>query len=216
MDENHQNVAGNKPITDDNKLWTPPLSAKDRKKLDHLRKKPFAQRMGFAGKTPWDFIQLLLFPLVLLIIGSLLSYQQNQTSLRAAADQQRETTLKTGLDDIKDLLLNKGLRASKPDDSVRVVARAEVLSTLRQLDGGRKETLMRFLSEAGLITRSRNGVIIDLAGADLAGANLTHAHLGGANLSGADLSYANLSHADLSVAHLSDALVTQAQLNEAK
>src|SRR5204862_7191101 len=88
MNENHQDKTGSKPI-----------ATKDQKKLDHLRKKPFAQRMGFAGKTPWDFIQLLLFPLVLLIIGSLLSYQQNQTSLQAAADQQRETTRKTGLDD---------------------------------------------------------------------------------------------------------------------
>ena len=209
MDEKHQDAAGSKLIATDNKLWMPPLSTQGQKKLDRLRKKPFAQRMGFAGKTPWDFIQLLLVPLVLAGVGYWFSFTQTQGSLQSsqkqhdtdiqiAADQQRETTLRTCLEDIKDLLLNKNLRASKPRDEVGVVARVEVLAALRQLDGGRKGLLMQFLSEAGLITGSgMNDVIIDLSGADLHIANLSGADLFGANLSGANLSGANLRITDL-------------------
>ncbi|HEX4208049.1 MAG TPA: pentapeptide repeat-containing protein [Ktedonobacteraceae bacterium] len=199
MDENHQNVAGNTPLTDDNKLWTPPLSAKDRKKLDHLRKKSFAKRMGFTGKTPWDFIQLLLIPLVFAGIGYWFSFTQTQsnlqnsqrqydTNLQITMDQQRETELTTCLNEIGDLLLNKNLRGVKPGDEVRVVARGDVLAALWRMDGVRRGLLMQYLSEAGLISKSRSTSIIDLKGADLSGADLRNVDLNGVDLSETDLS----------------------------
>ncbi len=238
MNENQQDTAGSKRRETDNKLWIPPLSTRDQEKIKqiqkHLQKKSLAERMGVAGKTPWDFIQLLLIPLVLTGVGLWFSAQQNQVSLQIserqhqadiqlnkqqhtndqaiALDQQRETALKTCMDDIKDLLLNKGLGASKkPEDEIRIVARAEVLSALRQLDGERKGTLIQFLSEAGLITDSRNDVIIYLYGANLSGADLH-----GVDLHGAILFIANLYGAILSRADLSGAKITEEQLKEAK
>jgi uncharacterized protein YjbI with pentapeptide repeats len=115
------------------------------------------------------------------------------------------------------------LRASKPNDEVRVVARVEVLVTLRQLDRERKELLMHYLSEAGLVTSSRNDVIIDLSGADLHGASLVQANLNDADLSGAklssakldaDLRGANLIYADLRGADLRGADLRGVNLND--
>lgn len=213
MDENHQDGVESKLISTDNQLWIPPLSMKDQKRLDRLRKKSFIKWIGtgLAGKTSWDVIQLLLIPLVLAGAGYWFSYTQMQSSLQSsqkqhdtdlqiAADQQRETTLKTSLDDLKDLLLNKSLRASKAGDEVRVVARVEALAALRQLDGKRKGQLIQFLFEAGLIivsgNLSKNPGAISLYGANLSDAILNNANLAYADLSGADLHGANLSGAD--------------------
>jgi len=224
MDENHQDATGSKLIATDSKLWIPPLSTKDQKKLDRLRKKPFAQRMGFAGKTPWDFIQLLLIPLVLLIIGSLFSYQKNQTSLQVserqhqadlqiAADQQQETTLKTYLDDMSNLLLNNKLLGSQPGDAVRQVARERTLTALRRLDANRNRIVLQFLQDANLI--GAENPIIDLGWVDLSGDNLSDAILSDVNLSDAILSDVNLSDAILSSANLSDVNLYNADLGNA-
>ena len=224
MDENHQDKTGSKLIaTEDvrwvfnkrSKLWTP------------KHKKPFVKRMGFAGKTPWDFIQLLLIPLVLAGVGFLFSAQQNQTSLQVserqhradlqiaatryandqqlAADQQRETTLKTYLDDMSDLLLNHNLRKSKSGDEVSQVARERTLTALRRLDANRNGIVLQFLQDAHLI--GTENPIIDFGEADLSGDNLSYV-----NLSYVNLSYAYLSNADLSYATLSYATLSYADL----
>ncbi len=217
MNENQQDTAGSKRRETDNKLWIPPLSTRDQEKIKqiqkHLQKKSLAERMGVAGKTPWDFIQLRLQISERQHQADIqLNKQQHTNDQAIALDQQRETALKTCMDDIKDLLLNKGLGASKkPEDEIRIVARAEVLSALRQLDGERKGTLIQFLSEAGLITDSRNDVIIYLYGANLSGADLH-----GVDLHGAILFIANLYGAILSRADLSGAKITEEQLKEAK
>ncbi len=211
--------------------------------------KKWAIRTGFAGKTLWDWLPLLIqllgalaIPVAIALGTTWINYQQDQTSHQIAQDQQLENALKTCIDDIKDLLgygnnsllLNKGLIASKPGDEVRVVARAEVLSALRQLDGKRKGILIQFLYEAMLIsvpnnhivTSSGNDVIIDLSDANLSGANLGAAHLRGVNLfyanlrgthlSGADLSGADLSGADLSGANLFYANLRGADLSSVR
>ena len=132
-------------------------------------------RLGFSGKTLWDWLQLLIIPIILASGAIWFNIQQNQASQQIALDQQRQTDLSACIVDIQGLLLNADLRTSKPSDKVRVVAKAEVLSTLGQLDGERKGFLIRFLSEAGLVTStSQNaGPVIDLSGADLSKADLS-------------------------------------------
>jgi uncharacterized protein YjbI with pentapeptide repeats len=213
MDENYRDKTESKLIATEDKLWLPPLSLKDQKKVKQLQKKPFAERMGFAGKTPWDLIQLLLIPLVLAGVGYWFTAQQNQTSLELnkrqhqadlqieanrytndqllAADQQRETILKTYLDDMSNLLLNNKLLESKSGDAVRQVVKVRTITTLRRLDTTRNRIVLQFLRDAGLI--GRKNAVVDLSGADLSNDDLR-----GANLDGAILSWANLTNADLS------------------
>ncbi|WP_160145840.1 pentapeptide repeat-containing protein [Dictyobacter aurantiacus] len=232
MNEEHQDKTYSKPMAADDELWVPPRLAKDRSKLKRLQKRTLIQRIGLAGKTPLEIFQLLLLPVVLAASGYWYSFTQVQSSqrghlvdLQIAADQQRETRLKDSLDEIRDLLLNKNLSGSQAGDEVRVVARLEVLTALRHLDGERKRLLMLFLSDAKLISTDRNDVIIDLSHADLSntdlsnidlsGAHLSHASLNNANLSNANLSNANLSNANLSNANLSNANLNQANASQA-
>ena len=238
----------------DNNLLVPPSSSKDQERLNRHQKngrKPIFKGTGFTERALWDWLMLvgvLAIPIAVAFGSFMFSQQQtlssqaasekqHQTDLQIAAEQQRESTLRTCIDEMKDLLLNKGLRTSKPGEEVRAVARVEVLAALRQLDGERKGLLMRFLSEAKLIISLdiKNDVIIDLSsadlngadltrvdlsgahltGADLIGADLTGAHLGRVGLIGADLTGAHLTGADLIGAHLFGAHLTGADLNDA-
>jgi hypothetical protein len=231
MDVNHRDETGSKLGTTQDmkwvlnrtsKLWIPP----------HTKQaKVSRERRIFSDKTLWDWLNLfgvLAIPFVVTIVGLYLTQQiteqqvqsserQHQTDVQIAEDQQRATILKTCIDDIKDLLLNHNLLIPTSGDEVRIVARAEVLLTLRQLDGKRNGTLIRFLSEANLITSDGyNVIVISLSGADLGSVDLHGADLRGLNLSVADLSSADLNSADLRDAFLYDTNLSGADLRGAE
>src|SRR5260221_7273763 len=188
MDENHQDKTNNNLVATEDVRWV--LNKKNRLWIPQHEKqrKVSNERIGFSGRTLWDWLNLLgvlAIPFVVLIVGlyftqqitqqqTLLSNaankQQHQTDLDIAADQQRETTLKTYLDDMSDLLLNHNLSKSKPGDIVSEVARERTLTVLRRLDAKRNRIVLQFLQDAHLI--SELNVVIDLHGADLSGDDL--------------------------------------------
>ncbi len=142
--------------------------------------------------------------------------------------QQQEAVLSTYIHDINDLIFSHRLYTSKSGEQVRVVARAQTLAALRQLNGKRKGVVLQFLSESGLITGrgKQPETIISLDGADLSGAlldrailegtDLDRAILEGAHLSGAILRGASLKWADLKDAHLEGAYLEAADLRGAR
>jgi uncharacterized protein YjbI with pentapeptide repeats len=169
---------------------------------------------------------------------------QNIENQRAKAERELATqraqdeALQAYLDQMSTLLLEKNLRASEEDSEVRTLARARTLTVLNRLDSVRKERLLQFLYEAGLLHKGKP--VINLNGADLSGINLHNNNLSGgdsfsftasysqivsietepkkaANLSGTILSNANLEHAflwytDLSETDLSDTNLSYAYL----
>lgn len=186
-----------------------------------------AKNTGFETKTLWDWMELLIIPLVLgfgafflnrseRAIEHQIAEDRAKVEREIATDRQREAALQSYLDRMADLLLKENLRFSE-NKEVRNVARIRTLTVLRALDGERKGMLVLFLQEAGLIRRDG---IIDLTGADLTKADLERAHLNGANLSGsfllsAQLFLADLTAADVSGAYLLDVNLTDANLTEA-
>lgn len=131
------------------------------------------QYTGFGPKTIWDWLELLIIPVVLAVGGYVFNRADKQAELERseqqaraeqeraeqqarverelAQDAQRETALQSYFDRMAELLLTQGLLASQPKDPVRDVARAHTLATLRKLDAIRKGSVIRFLAEAGLI-----------------------------------------------------------------
>src|SRR6266566_4807835 len=166
------------------------------------------------GKTLWDWMQLLIIPVVLAVAAFLFNMATNRTEQNItaqrykndqeiaaqrykndqeiAADKQREDLLQTYLDRMSELLLNNHLRSSDPKKEVRYIARARTLTVLSRLDANRKKSLLQFLYESDLINAT-TGSIVRLENADLSGVDLSDASLSFADLSGADLSGANLS-----------------------
>jgi len=179
------------------------------------------------GKTVWDLLAILLAPVIALAVA-LLNRAQTERAQAAQHQSTQDDVLQDYFNQLGDLLLHKDtpLRGSNKDDEVRKLARARTLTTLGQLDGDRKRSLLQFLYESGLIDKTHP--IIDLSGADLKDANLRdmeliNADLSGAYLFGTDLRDTDLSSADLRIAKLGGGAdlrgarnLTQAQIEQAR
>ncbi len=142
-----------------------------------------------------------------------LTRQQEEAAQQQALDQHRQTTLDTYFDRMQDLLIAKPdeFKTYKPGDEYQALAVARTWTTLRDLDGVRKATLIRFLWEAKLINGPQP--IISLNTANLLGANFDNAILSGVNLSGALLAGATFVDANLSGANLKGAYLTCGELD---
>jgi len=198
---------------------------------------------SLQSKTFWDWMDLLLLPLVLAGGVILFTYSRRQMERKRsgeraflereiASDQQKEEAIQAYFDRLTDLLLKEKLSKFSPDE-VKTVARVRTLTVLRGLDPSRKGQVLMFLKDSSLIDRE---AVIDLCGADLsevsaAFASLNRVNLSESNLSGADLqgaglgkSYlggtnlreANLAGANLAGADLFEANLSGADLSHAK
>jgi uncharacterized protein YjbI with pentapeptide repeats len=193
-----------------------------------------------TARTLWDWLQLLIIPLVLAVAALLFNLATTRTEQNIALDKQREDLLQAYLDRMSELLLKEKLRSSEADAEVRNVARVRTITILFQLDARRIDYVFAFLRESDLIKSEAGRSIVSLSEANfskidlrevnlhevdlfkvnlfranLSKANLSEANLKGANLSGAYLLGTNLSGADLSEADLSFAELGAVNLNRA-
>jgi uncharacterized protein YjbI with pentapeptide repeats len=182
---------------------------------------------GFRRKTVWDWLQLLIVPFVLAVIGFYFTsaqeyaHQLELEARRAAeareleAQRLQNAALQTYLEGMRQLLLDKDLLASEEGSSLRAIATAQTLSSLGQMSPEGKGIALQFLYESALVQKGEP--IVDLKNADLSEAdlrlyNLSNANLSDTNLFDANLSDASLLKADLSGANLSDANLAYANL----
>lgn len=186
------------------------------------------------AKTLWDWLDLLLVPIGLAILGYSLNRiekRRDERHAREVADTEekraQDAALQSYLDHMTHLLLEEDLRHTDPNDEKRAVARGRTLTVLRILDPKRKASVIQFLHEAGLINGSEP--IIGLHGADLRRLDLRYVYFGekdeeeedeqrvksiqtirGVNFTGAFMEGANLRdlyipYADFSMARLTNA-----------
>src|SRR5258708_2079423 len=100
---------------------------------------------GFAGKTLWEWLQLLIIPLVLAVGGYLFNFTNSRTERDLTTDNQREVALKEYIDQLSELLLREHLDELKPEyETVRKIARIRTLTVLRRLDPDRKRSVIRY------------------------------------------------------------------------
>jgi len=173
-------------------------------------------------KTLWDWMQLLIIPVILALGGWWLASSerkaeiekarlQKETEIQITLEKQRQDALQAYLDYMTTLILDRNLREASSDSDIAAIATARTHATLRMLDSVRKGILIRFLVEAGLITNTEvvDEEIVDclpvleLEGADLRGVELTDVTfwrglvLHGANLSDALLERISFGRSDL-------------------
>src|ERR671910_2386541 len=151
-------------------------------------RKPWTLR-EFGGKSLWDWLQLLIVPVVLSLITVVFAWQQDirqdqienkraKAERELAKERAQDEALQAYLDQMSNLLLQRNLRTSEEDSEVRTLARARTLTVLGRLDPSCKTAVMQFLVEADLVQRvDERDPIISLSGADLSGANLRGADL---------------------------------------
>jgi hypothetical protein len=134
---------------------------------------------GYPKRTPWDWTDLLIVPVVLAIGGYLFTSSQNRATQAAAERRAQDDALQAYLDRIEQLVTDKDLLNERDTNTLRPLARAHTLTVLGGLDGQRKRTVVRFLYEAGLIYNDHPDQPRVIA---LEGADLTEADLGGMGL----------------------------------
>jgi hypothetical protein len=185
---------------------------------ESYRPKPSDQDIR-RQKTLWDWMQLLIVPVVL-AAGTFLLTQRAKRGEEARANQQaRDSALQSYLDQVSDILADDTRARSLRDADIpagrelRVLARARTLTALGQLDGERKRSVLQFLHEAKLI--EKRSPVISLDGADLKDAELADLNLSSADLKRADLRGANLRGASLIRSDLEAADLRRADLTEA-
>jgi uncharacterized protein YjbI with pentapeptide repeats len=175
------------------------------------------------GKTLWDWMQLLIIPVLLAGGLAAFNYSNRENELAIERDSAMESALEKYIDRIEDLLLNYDLGSAQKGSPQAVVAEVLTLSVLSRLEEGRKSGVMLLLCNAG-ITHLISFRYVDLSdtylyrcnlsNTELISAHLSEAYLDLANLSGSDLSYANLFDANLSDADLSFANLSFADLSD--
>jgi uncharacterized protein YjbI with pentapeptide repeats len=162
------------------------------------------------GKTLWEWMQVLIIPIVLAVGAFLFNASQKRTELKIAQDRLHEEALQSYLDKIGHLLLKEDLLATKddPEAKVRKIAQVQTVTTLRKLDTTRQNIVIQFIRDAGLAD-------FLLSGASMVNINLHDTNLSEVKLSGADLRKVDLSGTDLSMAFLSEADLYRANLRRA-
>jgi hypothetical protein len=149
----------------------------------------------FHKRTLWDWLNLLIVPAVLALGGYLFTRSESQRSRETAekertldreiADERRQDDmLQAYLDGMSQLLTDKErpLHRAELGDYLSTMARARTTTVLQRLKGERKGSVVQFLYESGLITKTHT--VLALRGSDLSGAFLRRADLGAAYLGG--------------------------------
>src|SRR5258708_5037219 len=130
------------------------------------------------GKALWDWLQLLIIPLVLAVAALLFNRANTRTERQIAKeryeqdqqislDKQREDLLQAYLDRMSELLLEKQLHSPTSPyeirnvtrDEVRNVARVRTITILFQLDARRIGYVFAFLREAGLMSTTSESIV---------------------------------------------------------
>ena len=191
---------------------------------------------GVTEKTFWDWLEILVAPVLLSGGGFLLytawTWSDHRLAEKGAYEASRHADLhgiaNGYIDDIEQLLLKVGKGNSREAEIARTIAWARTLIVLEGLDPSRKGQIIRFLQHANLLKQAasshhepRQQLFISLNGANLRrvhlpGVDLSGANLQEANLQEANLLEANLLEADLSGADLSGAIVAEKHLTKAK
>ncbi len=191
-----------------------------------------ARNTGFEGKTLWDWMELLIVPLVIAIGLWWLNRSEKQTEMARIKYRQQQDDLQTYISNMTKLLLEHKLtpdpqdRLLKPSPE-RAIARTLTLNLLANLASHQKSRVLLFLYESRLIERVP---LVNLAQTDLVGIDLVGMQLREINLSGAVMRQANLSNTQLpeallietnlhkgmlALAKLPEAILRQADLREA-
>jgi len=201
---------------------------------------------GVPGATFWDWLELLIVPAVIAILGFWFNRQMKERELRIAQLRAQDDALEAYFKQVSELLTdNEQLAGAQPDNRFGALVRARTLTLLTRLNnvdnenlkgshaGSHKGSVVRFLYEVGLIT-NKDAPVVDLSGAPLSRAHVVgldvlrrRVHnpnepkpylvtLCGANLSGTLLDEALLHNTDLSDANLKGAVLPGANLSLSK
>lgn len=118
------------------------------------------QWIGVKDKTLWDYLQLMIVPLLLIFVTTGISqYQKSIDDARADKEKQaaetktKQDTLNSYIDAMTDLMKSGLGKQSDEGERLQPIATSRTILTLRELDGSRNMIVLGFLKESNLIRR---------------------------------------------------------------
>jgi hypothetical protein len=146
-------------------------------------------------KTLWDWMSLLLVPLMIAGIASWFTWWQNNSQQALGARQQAQlaesqaqySALQSYIDQMSQLIDERDLLSSGEGEFVFTLAQTRTTTTITQLDGEQNQIVTRFLSGSGLLRKPALLAKVGLPEAKLHKAVLQNANLAGTYLKGPTL-----------------------------
>ncbi|GCL60680.1 pentapeptide repeat-containing protein [Microcystis aeruginosa] len=184
---------------------------------------------GFQKKSFWDWLQLLIVPLMLALGAFYLNSAADFRDYQIAQERKQQEILTDYFSKMQGLIVetkkSKQTPGSKESNSeerllteFRPTAQALTLSVLEQLDGKRKGKVIIYLAESQLITVDNNKPYsqpeIELDGANLQKLELKDQVFSYINIAGADMTSTELSDILISDSDLSRVNLTEAVLQD--
>jgi len=174
---------------------------------------------GFQKKTLWDWLQLLIIPLMLALGAFYLNSASESSRVQEQIKQEILTDYFSKMQDLivetKKIKQTPGSKESNSEERLllefRPTAQALTLSVLEQLDGKRKGKVITYLAESQLINKI--DPLIQLGGANLQKLELkgrqvfSSINIVGANMTATELSDILISDSDLSTVNLTEAVL---------
>lgn len=188
-------------------------------------------------KTLWDWLELIVVPLSLVVVAALLRDREIRREARekdferlARSERYREDALQAYFNEMAHLilkcrLLDKSLANDAPAWKLAQLRTGMALRRMTDENGSdsrRIAEILTYIRDTGLLVGERgllagaNLTKIVLSETDLSGANLENANLDEANLKGTNLTHAKLNGVKLRGAELGGANLSEANMQEAR
>lgn len=181
-----------------------------------------------AAKTLWDWLDLLIIPAAIALIGWSFSQVEKIKTKKREEERSQNEVLESFLKTMTDLIIDNNIY-NNPTQQTLAIARARINIAFSNLNGQRKGQVLQFLYESDLIdinpklkllgANIQDAVLDEIVlgkseikGAYFNYASIQNANLNGAILIGSDFSYANLSKSLVVNVDLSYANLTRAKL----
>jgi hypothetical protein len=122
--------------------------------------------VGYAYDiTLWDWMKLLIVPLVIAGIGIWFNSQQRAGETQSAERRAEDDALEAYLNDMTTLMVDKELRKAQLGDDLSTAARARTLTVLNRLFRSvHNREVLRFLYESKLIGTTEDPPVVNLRG----------------------------------------------------
>ena len=175
-------------------------------------------------KPIWDWLELLLIPLLLALLGWFITWKNNKNEREITKNKSLQESFDSYLEFMSKLILENDM-ANSDDHKVPIIARARTINFLDSADSEKRGLVLQFLAETNLICAPNpiinlNGINLNktklrnirLEKISLKGVHLKNCDFKGANLKGSDFTSSNFENCNLSNSNLENSNLTYADM----
>ena len=164
-----------------------------------------------AAKTLWDWLDLMIIPIALALIGWLWGQIEKAKTMKSEDERSKNETLESFLKVMTELIITNNLH-NGPTPQTIAISRARINIALSNLDGERKGQVLQFLYEANLI--EKNPPKLSLVGSNLKNILIDEIKLGESEIRGAYFNNSSIQNANLNGVHMIACDFTGANLSK--